>query len=186
MFGRLRDNWVYGGVLAGVILLALTPVLARDWPFSILLNWLQLPVYQLHQYEEHDADHFRAFVNATIGAGQEVLTREGVFTINILGVWGVDALAFAQAPVAPGLGLIAVYLSLVNGLAHFGPALATRTYNPGLVTSVLLFLPLGLFTVWVLRDLGPSAHLTGLAVSLAIHGVIILHTLGRKSRLTAG
>lgn len=183
MLGRLRDNWVYGGVLAGLLLLGLTPVLAQDWPMPLLLIWLQLPAYMLHQYEEHDADRFRAFVNATIVEGREVLTPWGVFVINILGVWGVDAVAFAFARSVPGLGMVAVYLSLVNALAHIGPAIATRRYNPGLATSVLLFLPLGAVTVWLLRNLGAMAHLAGLGGSLAIHGAIILHTLRCKRHL---
>jgi len=91
----------------------LTPVLASGWPFPLLLIWLQLPIYMLHQYEEHHADRFRLFVNATIGRGKEVLSRFSVLVINIGGVWAVDAGAFGLAArVHIGLGLIAVYLSL--------------------------------------------------------------------------
>jgi hypothetical protein len=52
MLDRLRDNWVYGGFLAALMLLALTPILESGWPLALLLIWLQLPVYMLHQYEE--------------------------------------------------------------------------------------------------------------------------------------
>ncbi len=56
MLNRLFDNWVYGGFLAAFILLALTPFLSGGWSLALLLIWLHLPVYMLHQYEEHDAD----------------------------------------------------------------------------------------------------------------------------------
>ena len=40
MLRRLVDNWVYGGFLAGLLLLVLTPVLARDWPLALTLVFL--------------------------------------------------------------------------------------------------------------------------------------------------
>ena len=188
MLGRLRDNWVYGGFLAAVLLLALTPVLASGWSPVLLLIWLQLPVYMLHQYEEHDADRFRLFVNAAIGNGEEVLSRFAVLVINIGGVWGVDAAAFGLAArVHVGLGLIAVYLSLINGVSHCAMAAAMRRYNPGLITSVLLFLPLGGATLWVMEgasDVTPSAHLIGLVAALAVHAAIIALIVARKLQLT--
>jgi hypothetical protein len=187
LLARLRDNWVYGGFLAALMLLALTPVLARGWSLALLLIWLQLPVYMLHQYEEHDADRFRAFVNTLIGSGKEVLSRFDVFVINIAGVWGVDAVAFwLAAQLHIGLGLIAVYLSLVNSVGHCIPALILRSYNPGLVTSILLFIPLGIVTLWVLAATGevtPTDHFIGLSSAVAIHAAIMVRVFTRKRQL---
>jgi hypothetical protein len=188
MLTRLCDNWVYGGFLAGLMLLVLTPVLASGWSLALLLIWLQLPVYMLHQYEEHDDDRFRRFVNATIGGGRDVLSRGDTFVINIIGVWGVDALAFLlAAKIHLGLGLIAVYLSLVNGIAHGIQGLALRRYNPGLATSILLFIPLGLVTLWALAgsaEVTPADHLIGLGTSLLIHAAIMARVFTRKRQLT--
>ena len=63
MFARLIANWVYGGFLAGLLLLLLTPVLVHSWPVSLVTTLLCLPLYMIHQYEEHDNDRFRLFVN---------------------------------------------------------------------------------------------------------------------------
>ena len=187
MFARLRDNWVYGGVLAAVMLFALTPVLARDWSPALILIWLQLPVYMLHQFEEHDADRFRLVVNATIGGGKEVLTRLDTFVINIAGVWGIDALAFSLAATGRvGLGLVAVYLSLVNSLGHCAQAVALRRYNPGLVTSIVLFMPLGIATLWFLsgsQEVTKGDHVVGIVAALVIHALIIVRVIGRKRSL---
>ena len=184
MLARLRDNWVYGGFLAALMLLALTPVLARGWSLALLLIWLQLPIYMLHQYEEHDDDRFRRFVNATIGRGHEMLSRLDVFVINIAGVWGVDTLAFCLAArVHIGLGLIAVYLSLVNSVGHCLQAVALRKYNPGTVTAVVLFMPLGGLTLWVLAGSGKvtaTDHLIGVGTALLIHAGIIVRVVTRK------
>jgi Protein of unknown function with HXXEE motif len=190
MLARLRDNWVYGGFLAALMLLALTPVLGSGWSVALLLMWLQLPIYMVHQYEEHDDDRFRRFVNATIGDGKDVLSRFDTFVINIAGVWGVDTISFWLATrVYLGFGLIAVYLSLVNSVGHCVQAIALRRYNPGLVTAIFLFIPLGGTTLWVLAGTGQvtlADHLIGLAAAIAIHAGIILRVETRKRELRLG
>lgn len=187
MLPRLRDNWVYGGFLAALMLLALTPVLSSGWPLALRLVWLQLPIYMLHQYEEHDGDRFRLFINVNIGGGEEVLSRFAVALINIGGVWGVNAVAFGLAArVHVGLGLIAVYLSLINGISHCLMAAAMRRYNPGLVTSILLFIPLGIATLWVMagtRGITSMDHAIGFTVALLIHAGIVLLIVTRKRQL---
>ena len=100
MLKRLISNWVYGGFLAGILILCLTPVLARGWPNALLATFLCLPVYMLHQYEEHDNDRFRAFVNRLLGRGREALTPLAVFITNIIGVWAVLGAAFCLAATA--------------------------------------------------------------------------------------
>ena len=177
MLNRLIRHWVYGGTLAGVLLLALAPLLAASWPVTLRLTFLLLPIYMLHQYEEHDGDRFRRFVNAHIGHGKDVLSPAAVFVINVPGVWGVIALAsYLSALQAPGYGLIAVYLVLVNALAHLGQALAMRAYNPGLATALLLFLPAGAYSLMRFQALGagdPMFHAIGLGAALAIHALIV-------------
>ncbi len=68
MLSRLIANWVYGGFLAGLLLVLLEPVLTRSWAPALAAVFLQLPVYMLHQYEEHD--HDRLFVKQDGRAGQ--------------------------------------------------------------------------------------------------------------------
>ena len=119
MLERLTRYWVYGGFLCGLLLFILLPELARHWSSAVLAVFVQLPVYMLHQYEEHDNDRFRLFVNRTIGGGHEVLSHAAVFVINVPGVWGIVAASFLlSAFVSIGYGLIAVYLVLVNAVTH--------------------------------------------------------------------
>lgn len=42
MFGWLIANWVYGGFLAGLLLLLLTPVLVHSWPAPLVATFLCL------------------------------------------------------------------------------------------------------------------------------------------------
>jgi hypothetical protein len=188
MLSRLTQYWVYGGFLSRVLLLALLPELARNWSTALLAVFLQLPVYMLHQYEEHDNDRFRVFVNRMMGGRKEVLSHGAVFLINVPGVWGVIAASFYLASyVGVGYGLIAVYLTLVNAVAHIGGAVVTRSYSPGLATAILLFLPVGVFGVRELQrtgEVGWDHHLLGLLVAVGIHVAIVVYVQFNKRQAT--
>jgi hypothetical protein len=47
MFRRLTIHSVYGGFLAGLLLLLMTPVFTRSWPEPLTATFLCLPAYQL-------------------------------------------------------------------------------------------------------------------------------------------
>jgi hypothetical protein len=172
---RLQANWVYGGSLASLLILALLPLFWAGWTTAWTLTFLTLPAYMLHQYEEHDDDRFRQFVNAVIGRGREVLTLADVFFINIVGVWVVLAATFWVVHLAgPGWGLIAAWLILVNAFAHIVQGLVLRRYNPGLWTAILLFVPLGLLTLRALAPLASTMQqVVSIALAIAIHALII-------------
>jgi hypothetical protein len=179
MLSRLAQYWVYGGFLASFLLLGLLPAFAWNWSWALVAVFLQLPIYMLHQYEEHDNDRFRLFVNRKIGDGREVLSPAAVFVINVPGVWGVNAVSFLLASyVFLGYGLIAVYLTLVNAVVHILGAVATRIYNPGLVTAVVLFLPASGFAIYELQrtgEVGWEYHVLGLLIAIAIHVAIVAY-----------
>ena len=183
---RLFTNWVYGGFLASFLLFGFIPLFAQTWSLAMLAVFIQLPIYMLHQFEEHDKDRFRKFANEVVGQGKEVLSLGAVFVINIFGVWGVNLICIWLAVFCNiGFGLIAIYLTLINAVAHIGQGLALRKYNPGLVTAVLLFLPVSIGAIWILS---PHTtwyfHLLGIFCALAIHAGIIAYVMTRKKALT--
>lgn len=186
MLNRLMSNWVYGGFLAGLLLLVLSPLFLRGWPPAVAAAFFCLPAYMLHQYEEHDNDRFRVFMNRLLAGGREVLSVPAVFVINVPGVWGVITLSLWLAfRVRPGLSLIAVYLPLVNAVIHIGHAAVTRIYNPGLVSGVVLFLPLCAWCIYAIQHAGagtPAMHAIGLATALAIHIVIAVSVLNNRQK----
>ncbi len=186
MLLRLMSNWVYGGFLASFLILALIALAARDMPAALALVALQLPVYMIHQYEEHDDDRFRRFFNDLIGNGRELLTTPAVFIINIGGVWAIYLAAIVlAATVDLGFGLVAIYGTLVNALVHLGAAAAKRGYNPGLGTAIILFLPAGITGLWLVSSAGVGLgwHALGLAIATGVHGAIIAHVLERRRHL---
>ncbi|WP_348639348.1 HXXEE domain-containing protein [Mesorhizobium sp. M2A.F.Ca.ET.043.05.1.1] len=62
------------------------------------------------------------------------------------------------------------YVLIVNALAHLVTSARLRKYNPGLITSVLLFLPLSVATIWTIgRTAGLLPHLIGAALAILLH-----------------
>jgi hypothetical protein len=187
MLNRLVANWVYGGFMAGVLLLLLAPVIIRSWSPVLVAVFLCLPVYMVHQYEEHDNDRFRRHFNETIGRGREVLSPLAAFITNVPGVWGVVGLSiWLTATANIGFGLIACYLLIVNAAVHVISGIMYRGYNPGLATGLLLFLPLGGYGVSQVSQAGGGpmwAHLLGAGSAIAIHVVILIHVQMKGTRL---
>lgn len=182
---RLVGNWVYGGALAGLMLLGLTPVLTQGWPMAEVLVFLALPLYMVHQYEEHDDDRFRRFMNQTMAGGRDAMTPLAVFVINVFGVWLTLALCTVLTRAnGGGFGAFAAWLVLVNAVLHIITALRSRSYNPGLVTAVVLFLPLGvaiLAAIW--HEASATQLIVGLLLSVALHAAIMIHMKRRIARL---
>lgn len=171
---RIEASWVYGGLLAGLLLLALAPLLVAGWSRPA---FLALPAYMLHQFEEHDGDRFRLFVNRVLGHGREVLTVSAVFWINLLGVWALLAACLWLVHLAgAGWAALAGWLLVVNALLHVGQGIALRRYNPGLLTAVVLFLPLGALTLAAAWPVGTGMLFwLSLAIAVALHLAILAH-----------
>ena len=171
--GRLQTFWVYGGFLAGLMLLTLTPLLVAGWGLPETLAFLVLPVYMLHQYEEHDDDRFHRFVVAEIGKGRDVLPTPAIFIINIVGVWvSMIVILWLMRAANPAWGVVAGYVVLVNGIVHLAAWAVLRRYNPGLVTGLVLFLPLGI-AILAVTPAGIGYHLAGLLYVVGMHVGIV-------------
>ncbi|RTL65078.1 MAG: HXXEE domain-containing protein [Hyphomicrobiales bacterium] len=183
MYETLKLHWVFGaGLMAGALLL-LTPLLYDVWPLSLLLLFLHSPGYMIHQVEEHAGDRFRAFVNARLAGGREALSTLDVIWINVGAVWGMNLAAlYAGRFVEPGWGLAAPYLMLVNAISHIGSAAKFGGYNPGLATSVAIFLPLSIASLWLIPAT-PLQHGLGLALAIAVHLAIAVRVMWRAKRL---
>jgi hypothetical protein len=153
-------------------LLLLVPVGIGDGSQALLLIFLASPIYMLHQVEEHTGDRFRAYINGTVFGGVQALSVADVLWINLPGVWGLNfAALYAARFIDVGWGVAAGYLILVNGIAHIAMAARFRSYNPGLATGVLVFVPFGLAVILLV----PATHMqsaVGLAIALAVHAAI--------------
>jgi hypothetical protein len=170
----LNRHWIAGALFVGLAFLALAPLITATWIWPLALIYLHTPGYMLHQVEEHTDDRFRTFVNQRVFGGVEALTTNAVLWINLPGVWGINLAAlYGGAVVGPGWGLAAPYLMVVNAVGHIGIIARYPGYNPGLVTALVVFLPLGLYSLFAIPG-SLVQHAVGLAISLVIHAQIIL------------
>ena len=174
-------QWPAAALFAAMFLLAILPIVAASAGWPLALVFVQLPLYMLHQWEEHRGDGFRLYANRVIGGGREALTPAATFWINCLGVWAVNLAAIYLAwTVGPGAGLMAGYLAVVNAFLHIGPAIARRQYNPGLVTALLMFLPMGGWCIaWSGAGAGWWLHAIALAAAVGVHLVVVAHVARR-------
>lgn len=167
--------------------ICLIPLLAKLLPVPLLLIYLHTPGYMIHQVEEHEGDRFRHFVNGRVFGGLDVLRTGDILVINLPLVWGMNLAALYAAFVyGAGYGLVAPYAMLVNALTHFGAAIRFRSYNPGVVTSAVIFIPLSVVTIFLVSTWASASlaqHAIGLGLAILIHVFIVGEALRRFALL---
>ncbi|RAI43235.1 HXXEE domain-containing protein [Rhodoplanes roseus] len=132
------------------------------------LAWLSMAAYAIHILEEYTFD-WRNWARAVIGLPVE---WPDFYVTNSV----VVALGIAQAMLAPTLPwapLVYAALMIINAIFfHILPFVKTRgRFSPGLITAVLLFLPLG---IAVFRAAGAQGDLDATTVTGAILGGALL------------
>jgi hypothetical protein len=186
----ILDNWSRMALPGAVLMLASLPIFLTPDNVPLILLYTLLPVYMIHQYEEHAHGRFVEFFNATMGRGHEVLTKVSAFWINILEVWILFLVCLYLAKyVSIGFALVPVYTVILNGVTHVIGSVALRRYNPGLYTTLLLFFPWGIFLLAYFNGITRYSLLynaVGLLAGLAVHAFIVVYALRRRSRLESG
>ncbi len=196
----LLYGWPYAGVVLAAFLLARLfarpPENGRSrWHDPVFVLQLLWPMYLVHQFEEHGVDalgHHFAFLADICGTLGHVevagcpADASFIFVVNVVACTIAFLMPVLWARRRPLLAAFGWSVPLVNALAHIGSAIAHRAYNPGLVTSIVLFLPLG---VWMLRLMLRSGILVLGQIPLVflsgglLHAVLLLSLLARERGL---
>lgn len=185
-------GWPYLG-LAGA--LALAVLLASDrlcsdrkasrWRDPVWLAWAGTWIYLVHQFEEHGIDAeggayaFRGFMCASLGFASPAscpVPFSFITSVNIAAVWLAGPAAALLGRRWPALALSFFSIPFVNAIAHLAPAALAGAYNPGVVTSIVLFLPLSLWAFHVAlgrRDLGWRAVIATIAAGFVLHAILM-------------
>jgi hypothetical protein len=194
----LRE-WPWLGLVLASVLLLWSAVRRIEGPWWSRLRdagwllWVALPVYMLHQFEEHGVDALgRSY--AFQGGLCSVLGHTGplagcpatvafIFAVNVGSVWialGAGALGGTRRALigAAGLGI-----PTVNAVVHVVPAIRTGAYNPGLVTALALFVP---YCVWTLRELVRQGLLRRGQLGLVVLSGVLVHAILIGSLLAYG
>lgn len=165
MLERLYQNWAYATPPVALLLIGLYPFIGLAIELSVFAS---LPIYMFHQYEEHDDNRFALFLNGMMGSEKRGLSARDVWIINVIFVWFFLLAVFYLSSIDAQWGVVAAYLLAINSVVHILWALKFRSYNPGLWTSVLLFIP---GATWIYSTI--SANMVIHVVSAV--AVVILH-----------
>lgn len=186
-------GWPYAGLVLAALLLGvlfLRPS-AEGEPYTARfrdprwLLWAAVPMYLLHQFEEHGIDllgrryHFLTGLCDTLGH-HDLRTCPGdpsfILAVNVSLTWFAGPLSATLARQRLYLGATFLCTPLINAFAHLVPALRSGHYNPGLATSVALFLPVCLYTLHLLRRqklLDTPRLLSIPLLGIALHGTLL-------------
>jgi hypothetical protein len=186
--------------VVGLIVLLLLPRSASApsrWRDPVWLVCLVLPVYTLHQFEEHGFNllgqrfHFLVEMCGIIGhpalAGCPA-DRAFILAANLGGAWipGLCAILWRRRNLM--VGACAFGVPLVNAGTHIGSGVIRGAYNSGLLTSLVLFVPLCAWALITFRRAGvlPGKRIlaviaAGALVHVVLIGSLLLHGRGLLS-----
>ena len=182
--------WIGLGAAGVLLILLSTNALRSDrsvsrWRDLVWLTWAAVFAYLVHQFEEHGVDvqdrvyAFRGFLCGEIGFADPdtcPVPLSFITAVNIAGIWVAGPLSALLAARWPVIGLSFFAIPAVNLFGHALPALTLQQYNPGLVTAVVLFLPLSLlaFATAITRyHLGVRAVLATLFAGAVLHAILM-------------
>jgi hypothetical protein len=182
--------WIGIGAAGLLLILLCTNALRSDrsvtrWADMVWLTWAGTFVYLVHQFEEHGIDlmdnayAFRGFLCANVGFADPnacPVPLSFITAVNVAAVWLAGPLSALLAVRWPVIGLSFFAIPAINLFAHAGPAILSGHYNPGLLTALVLFLPLCLvvFATAVSRyGLGVRSIIVTLLAGVALHLVLM-------------
>ncbi|MEM7578546.1 MAG: HXXEE domain-containing protein [Cyanobacteria bacterium P01_A01_bin.80] len=155
-----------------------------------MISVFLLLAYIIHQFEEHWIDifgnqyafyeYFNTLFLSILGATDSsviLLSREAIFVINTSLVWLVGIIAIWRSPkhLFPLLAMNGIVL--VNAISHILPGIFKQSYNPGLLTAIVIFLPMAIAFYQKVLFTNPGAKLQVItSIIWAILGHIILIT----------
>lgn len=144
--------------------------LFEDW------IWLFPITYLIHAMEEYwCGEGFYRWAARIIGWGMTPAQFIAVNSVAWLLMVG-SILVFRKTPSVRWLTISFATVVLVNGFSHLTGTIWTRTYSPGVVSGVLLWIPLGATTFYRARDGGVTrrSFISGVLVGALIHGALFL------------
>jgi hypothetical protein len=127
--------------------------------------------FGLHVAEEWFGG-FTAWTAATLGRGVGAESFLIVNGIAVPVVALVVLVALRNPRLLPAALVVAAVLTL-NGVLHALATLAFGVYSPGVVTGVLLYLPLGgSVLLWAFRSISPMGFTAVLLAGVMVHALV--------------
>ncbi len=178
----IRLHWFDAGMVSAVITCAVL-LLVKTSPLEILL-WLSLASLFIHQFEEYRyPGYFPGMVNAVLFSSSRPdrypLNTNTAMIVNVIIGWLFYFLAAVLGERAIWLGIATMLVSAGNIIAHTAlfNIKGKTFYNPGMLTSLFLFLPLAvLFFSFIIRNdlVSPAGWIAGILLGAALNYIGII------------
>ena len=176
----LKKEWAKVGLILSIYLFVMLFVFVRKYDFVVFILLLQTPLYMLHQTEEYIfPGGFGKFFNTKIfnlATEDKPLDENFIFYVNVILIWIVLPVFGLLSTLNYSFGLWLPYFSLFAGVAHIALALkARKLYNPGLLMSLFINIPVGLWSILYIMGQGLIVNfflnvyfVIGLAINLVL------------------
>lgn len=148
------------------------------------LLWVSLISLCLHQFEEYRyPGYFPGMINSVLYSSKQPdrfpLNSNTALIVNVVIGWLFYFLAAVFAEHALWLGIATILVSVGNFVGHtFLFNIKGKTvYNPGMVTAVILFVPISLYFFYVVIQQGfvtPIDWILGVILGVALNYIGIL------------
>jgi hypothetical protein len=183
-------GWPFVGLGGTIVMIAIMLVTdtfrgntaVSRWRDPVWLGWLAAPLYWLHQFEEYSLpilgfDHYAIQAAVCKNMGYPPYPNCPIPfafypVVNIGLMWVGAPLAAYLGRRNAAIGLSLWGLIFLNGLLHVVVTVATKDYNAGMLSGLLLMVPL---SVWVIYACGIRGPLKGKVVGLAFGAGILTH-----------
>jgi hypothetical protein len=133
------------------------------------IAWLLPAAILVHQLEEYFG-HFPIWYSDLLNVQ---LSNQDFIVINTVGLFVFSVLSLSYLFNKNNLILVALgTLVFVNGLMHPLISIFTFSYSPGTISSVVLFIPLGLI---IYKRIWPQLH-RGEGIVATVIGILIILT----------
>jgi hypothetical protein len=155
----LKKEWAKVGAILSIYLFVMLIVFVRKYDFVVFVLLLQTPLYMLHQTEEYIfPGGFGKFFNIKIfnlETENKPLDENFIFYVNVLLIWIALPVFGLLSTLNYSFGLWLPYFSFFAGVAHIALAFkARKLYNPGLLVSLFINIPIGLWSILYLLEQG--------------------------------
>lgn len=145
-------------------------------------GWLFPAIFVLHILEEHFGG-FHIWL-AGITGKEPSLPQFLALNIVCLIVMAVGTLVAMRLHNWRGLVLASAVAVVINGVAHLVASIATQSYSPGVLTGMLMWMPLGTYTISVANRSSEKRTLNafiGLGVGVHVLVLVVAGVMGALS-----
>jgi hypothetical protein len=191
-----RRNWAETGLILAVFITIIIVLFVRPVDFVLFVILLQTPLYFVHETEEYIfPGGFAQFFNQYIykkDPENGPFDETAIFLVNMGYVWIPLPVFGLLSIINYSFGAWIPYFVFYQGFAHIVLAvIARKLYNPGLIVSLMLNIPVGFWAILILVNNNVvngyflnagSAIGLGLNLTLPLVALIILNRYKKRQQ----